>query len=96
MYLDDYNNSNEEKKKEILNSDRKSKKKIICITTNEIFKSIEDASKFYNIQSSGISKCCNGKSKSCGKLTDGTKLVWMFLEEYNRGENKNEYERHTS
>lgn len=83
MYLEDYNNLNEREKKEKLNEDRKTKK-VICITTNEIFKSIADASKFYDIQSSGISRCCKGESRFCGKLIDGTKLTWMFLSDYDR------------
>ena len=37
--------------------------------------------------------CCRGKRKSCGKLDDGTKLVWMFYNDYikltdNEKENK--------
>ena len=69
---------------------------IICITTNKIFKTLKEGALYYNISYSGISQCCNRKTKSAGKLEDGTKLVWMYLEEYNRGENKNEYEKHTS
>ena len=57
-------------------------KKVICLTTNEIFNSIVVASKNYNLQYQNISKCCRGKLKSAGKLEDGTKLKWMYYDEY--------------
>ena len=55
-------------------------KKVICITTNEIFDCIEDAHKKYKGK---ISECCKGNRKHAGKLSDGTKLKWMFLSDYN-------------
>ena len=56
------------------------KKKVICITTGKIFNSVKEASEYYNIKcSSSISACCKGKLKSCGKLEDGTKLVWSYF-----------------
>ena len=34
----------------------------------------------YNIKNRGnISNCCRGKYNYCGKLPDGTKLVWRYL-----------------
>lgn len=58
------------------------KKKIICITTRIIFESISDGAKLYNVDVSGISKNCKNLSSHCGKLEDGTKLVWVYHEEY--------------
>lgn len=55
---------------------------IICITTNKIFKTAIEGAKFYGIDSSSISKCCRGKLKSCGKLENGTRLVWMYYEDF--------------
>ena len=55
-------------------------KSVICITTNKIFNTIKEAEKYYNCY--GISRCCNNKSKTAGKLKDGTKLTWMFYEDY--------------
>ena len=53
--------------------------KIICTTTNEIFNSLEEARKCYNLKSSsGITKCCKGERKSAGKLKDGTRLQWAY------------------
>ena len=40
---------------------------------------IKEASEYYNIDNSGIAKCCKGKIKYCGKLSDGTKLVWRYV-----------------
>ena len=54
--------------------------KVICITTGEIFNSIKEAENYYDV--GGISKCCKGKLKSAGKL-NGTKLQWIYLENYN-------------
>ena len=54
-------------------------KSIICITTNRVFFTVREAANHYNIDESGIVKCCKGKSRSCGKLSDGTKLVWRYV-----------------
>lgn len=51
---------------------------IICLTTKEIFKAMSIACKKYNINSSHLSHCCQGKRKSCGKYK-GQKLVWRYL-----------------
>lgn len=55
-------------------------KQVICLTTREIFDSIKQAKIKYNITSNSV--CCKGKQKSAGKLPDGTKLVWMYYDEY--------------
>ena len=56
-------------------------KKIICITTDEIFDCIIQASKKYNICSSTICECCKGIRKSAGKhpITK-EKMIWRYLE----------------
>lgn len=54
-------------------------KKVLCITTNKIFESIKSASEFYNCNSSSLTQCCKGNRKSCGKLSDGTKLEWKYF-----------------
>ena len=55
------------------------KKKVRCVTTGEEFNSIKEASMKYNITDTNISRCCKGKYKHCGKLSDGTKLVWEYI-----------------
>ena len=54
-------------------------KSIICLTTKKIFFSVSEGSEYYNCDASSIVKCCKGKCKSCGKLSNGTKLIWKYL-----------------
>lgn len=54
------------------------KKPVKCITTGEIFESIENAKKKYKTKN--ISNCCNGKGHYAGKLPDGTKLIWEYVD----------------
>jgi group I intron endonuclease len=53
---------------------------IICITTNKVFRSINDGANYYNTFATSITACCKGKRKSCGKLPDGTPLVWRYID----------------
>ena len=57
-------------------------KKIICLTTGEIFDTMVEAGKKYNISGNGckISLACTGKRKYVGSLLDGTKLEWSYYE----------------
>ena len=64
------------------NLSRAMSKKIICITTGLVFNSLTIGAKFYNINKGNLSLCCQGIRKYCGKLSDGTKLQWMYLEDY--------------
>ena len=57
-------------------------KKVICITTGKIFNSQTEASNYYNVVLKNISCCCRGKRNYAGKLSDGTKLQWKFLKNY--------------
>lgn len=56
--------------------------KIICITTGIIYNSIQEAEKKINCK--GISDCCRHKHHYTGKLSDGTKMVWEYYDEYLR------------
>ena len=58
-------------------------KKVICITTGKIFNKQSEASNYYNVVLKNISCCCRGKRNYAGKLSDGTKLQWKFLKDYN-------------
>lgn len=56
---------------------------VICLTTGKIFDTLTEAGKFYNIKSyNHIATVCRGRRKYCGKLPDGTKLEWMYYEDY--------------
>ena len=56
-------------------------KKVICITTGEIFDTIREAANRYNICSGNISYCCKGKRKYCGKNKNNEPLIWKYIEE---------------
>lgn len=68
------------KLKKIDKSKIKSPKKVICLTTGEVFNSTREAADKMNVQQSKISLVCNGKRKYTGKLPDGTKLRWAFYD----------------
>ena len=58
-------------------------KKIICLSTKEIFNTIASASKKYNTSDSSISCCCRKLTFSAGKdLITNDPLVWMYYDEY--------------
>ena len=59
----------------------KKSKKVICLTTNEIFDTMQEASNKYNICHSCISNCCTGKRKTAGQLPDGTRLQCQYYTE---------------
>lgn len=68
----------------------KRKKKVICITTMRIFNSCSDGERFYSCCK--VSECCRGNRKSAGVLQNGTKLVWLYYEDYlNKTEKEIEY-----
>ena len=76
VYLDDYEKMTNEEIENLLAI--ANAKKVICVETNEIFNSINEASIKYNTSSSNIGDCCNGNQKTtCG-------LHWMFIEDYNK------------
>lgn len=59
------------------------KRKVICLTTGEIFKSISEISKKYNISLGNISTVCRGRAKSAGKcLITNEPLMWMYYDNY--------------
>lgn len=61
----------------------KNAKMVRCIEDGKIFKSLSEASRFYEIKGvESISRVCTGKNKST-KLKDGTKLSFEFY----KGEN---------
>ena len=56
-------------------------RKVLCITTGEVFACAKDAGKKYGITNSVILKCCKGIHKYAGRLSDGTKLMWKYIDE---------------
>ncbi|NWK11317.1 NUMOD3 domain-containing DNA-binding protein [Clostridium cadaveris] len=78
-YYDDFRNPNDsivDKVQSIITNN----KNVLCITTNKAFISCKQAAQYYGIKSqSGISAACRGKLKYCGKLENGTKLEWKYI-----------------
>lgn len=46
---------------------KKGTKKVKCLETNEIFNSLTECAKYYNLSISKISAVCQGKRKTTGK-----------------------------
>lgn len=63
-------------------------KSVICLTTGKIFGSGNEANRYYGIKNVG--DCCKGKYKHSGKLEDGTRLEWMFYDDYIKINNERE------
>lgn len=55
-------------------------KKVICITTGEIYESTLEAERKTGVNHSSISSCCREERKSAGKDELGNKLFWRYLE----------------
>lgn len=88
-----YNPREEKRRSELIAHEHiriKRSRKVICINTKKVYSSIAIAEKETN--ACNVSLCCSRVYKSAGKLPDGTKLVWMYYDEYikKQGDNKNE------
>ena len=57
-------------------------RKVICLTTYDIFNSILEASNIYQVNKSSITQCCKQNVKTSGTLKTGEKLVWMYYDDY--------------
>ncbi len=55
----------------------KNAKKVLCVTTGEVFNCIKYASEKYGIDNSDISKCCRGKIYHAGYI-DGEEAIWRY------------------
>ena len=69
----------DEVRKNIILARERGRKKVVCLTTNEVFNSLVDASRKYAISKEGVSACCRNiqKSSGCHPIT-GERLVWMY------------------
>lgn len=84
-YNNNYMNRNKKLSKSLkgkVTLGEKAYRKVICITTLKVFNSIKEASLFYNCNKNTICMVCRGERNFSGKLADGTKLKWMYYEEY--------------
>lgn len=61
---------------------KKHQKRVMCISTGEIFESMKDACEKYNINPSALSAHCRGKSNrnGCGRNPDTNELLkWKYI-----------------
>lgn len=56
-------------------------RKILCLTTNEVFDCAKYAGQKYNTTNSNILKCCRNKQKFAGHTKNGLCLVWQYYED---------------
>ena len=52
-------------------------RKILCLTTGEVFETASEASRKYNLTPTNVLNCCKGKRKSAGKINE-QKLIWQY------------------
>jgi hypothetical protein len=78
----DYN-AKEEAIKNLISNHKNRQKQIILINTREVFNSVVEASKKYNIKYNNIFNFINDRTKSAGiHPITGDKMVWMYYDEY--------------
>lgn len=87
FWLKEYNNLNSEEITYCINYKNNKRlhvcKKVICLTTGEIFEKIKDGAENYGLKSSSkIGENCKGLIKSAGKSLDGTSLTWMYYDDF--------------
>ena len=58
------------------------RRKIICVTTNIIYNSMDDAEQKTHVCKQNIYNCCKKKRHFAGRMHNGEPLKWMFLDEY--------------
>lgn len=58
-------------------------KKVICITTGEVFESLKEAAKVAEVNYTGITNCCRGRQKYAGRDKEtGELFEWKYIDEY--------------
>lgn len=55
------------------------KKSVELVNTGEIFESASAAARQYNIAATGVSACCRGTRKSCGRDKNNKKMIWRYI-----------------
>lgn len=56
----------------------KNSKKVVCLTTNEVFESIKEAEEHYQTSRNCISSCLRNKQKTTTSKKTGQKLEWVY------------------
>lgn len=82
-FLDDYNEGEINFKEINEKPNFRKAKKVICLTTGEVFDSARQAGRHYNLKAPhNVSLACRGERKHVGKLPDGTPLKWAYYDDY--------------
>ena len=55
-------------KSDLTGANNPSARRVICLTTNEVFDTMKEACKKYGINPSNLSSCCRGKLKTTGGM----------------------------
>lgn len=55
---------------------------IVCLNNSQIYNSVTEASKLFNITKGMICACCKGKQKYTTNKKTGEQLTWMYYDEY--------------
>ena len=55
--------------------------KLFVLQQKKCFLSLADGGRYYNCNFSHIGDCCKGNNKHCGKLPDGTRLKWKYVDD---------------
>ena len=79
LWYDEYLKMSKEDIKEYISKFKNRGKLIICITTRKLFRSVHEGISFYNCKVNYRNNC--NKIKSFGKLEDGTKLQWKYIDD---------------
>jgi hypothetical protein len=80
--LCDYD-SNKEKCIHYMNANESVKRKVVCVTTRQIFDSITDGANYFNISNAHITSCIKGERGYAGRHPITKKcLVWIYYEDY--------------
>ena len=61
--------------------------KVICVETGEIYASKIEAERQTKVNDTCIQRCCDGIASYAGKLPDGTKLHWKYVDDNNINNN---------
>ena len=83
-YYENYVNMTEEDIQNALdNAYATNGEKVVCLNTREVFDNARYGAEKYNISDEdGIRDCCRNDQSYCGKLPNGTPLVWRYYEDY--------------
>lgn len=79
QWMKDNPELNKKRQEKVADTIRKQRsKKVICITTGEIFDSMSEAERQTGISHGHISQVCNGKRHYAGKTSDGKERIWQY------------------